>query len=158
MSIMSINTDLKDIAYFPLGHWMVKYMDWIYSPALWHGKHLTFQSFSRPTCKLQRISALTHHSPVTRIQCNRIFKHLTQCLVLRELINKYQLLLFLPSRFLLSSHLNGEQPAVRVVRFRPQAGSAPRAMKLLLLPFLESLSYILGLQLICRVVCYHFLK
>lgn len=48
---MNINRDLKDIAYFLLGHSMVKNMDWIYitapaPPSLGHSKllnHLNLQ-------------------------------------------------------------------------------------------------------------------
>lgn len=143
-------------------------MDWIYIPDLWHGKCLIFQIFGCPTCKLERILALTHHSTVVKIQGKHVFKHLTQCLALSInlclalginpalSINKYVIVVVIStSRFLLDSHLHGEQLAVRVVRFCPQAGSAPGAMKLpLCLP--ESVSYNPVLQHICCAVCYHF--
>ena len=133
--------------FFSLVHWTVKYMDWIYIPDLWHGKCLIFQIFGCPTCKLERILALTHHSTVMKIQGKHVFKHLTQCLALSInlclalginpalSINKYVIAVVIStSRFLLDSHLHGEQLAVRVVRFCPQAGSAPGAMKLPLYP------------------------
>lgn len=82
-----------------------------------------------------------------KIQGKHVFKHLTQCLALSislclELginlalsINKYVIAVVIStSRFLLDSHLHGEQLAVHVVRFCPQAGSAPGAMKLPLCP------------------------
>lgn len=71
---------LKGHAYFSLVHWTVKYTDWIYSPDLWQGTCLIFQIFGCPTCKLERILALTHHSTVMKIQGKHIFKHLTQYL------------------------------------------------------------------------------
>lgn len=129
------------MAYFSLVHWTVKYMDWIYIPDLWHGKCLIFQIFGCPTRNLERILALTHHSTVMKIQGKHVFKHLTQCLALSInlclalSINKYVIVAVIStSRFLLDSHLHGEQLAVRVVRGVPRPGSAPGAGKLLLCP------------------------
>lgn len=69
-----------------------------------------------------------------KIQGKHVFKHLTQCLALSInlclalSINKYVIVAVIStSRFLLDSHLHGEQLAVRVVRVCPQAGVSTRS-------------------------------
>lgn len=85
-------------------------------PAVTVGSYLIFQIFSVPVCEVERISALILYVTVRRNYCNHIFKHLTQCLALRKLINLSYLNQQMPM------NLSGMHLTVCAVQFQPQEG------------------------------------